>query len=96
MRYSSSVFTVAKGRTHATKRCKRRHCRSYRLRDILSSISGFANADLYDDINSKSRRMNSYGLIIIFHLTHKDLIMDSITIFLNTNIWQEQYSMDLW
>ena len=63
MRYLSSVFTVAKVRTHATKRCKRRHCRSYRLRDILSSISGFANADLYDDINSKSRRMNSYGLI---------------------------------
>ena len=30
-RYSSSVFTVAKGNSRATKRCKRRFCLSYRF-----------------------------------------------------------------
>ena len=30
-RYSSSVLTVAKGNSRATKRCKRRFCRSYRF-----------------------------------------------------------------
>ena len=30
-RYSSSDSTVAKGNNRATKRCKRRFCRSYRL-----------------------------------------------------------------
>ena len=47
-RYSSSVFIVAKVKSHATKRCKRRLCRFYRFRDILSSISGISNADLFD------------------------------------------------
>ena len=52
MRYSSSVFTVAKVRSHATKWYKRRLCRFHRFRDILSSISGIPNADLYDFLNS--------------------------------------------
>ena len=34
-RYSSSVFTMAKANSHATKRCKRRLCRSYLFRDII-------------------------------------------------------------
>ena len=30
-RYFSSVFNLAKGNSRATKRCKRRFCRSYRF-----------------------------------------------------------------
>ena len=60
-RYSSSVFTVAKGKSHATKRCKPRLCSCYRFRDILLSISPIANADLYERAKSIPVRMNSYG-----------------------------------
>ena len=47
-RYLSFVFTVAKGKSHATKRCNPRLCSCYRFRDIKSSISGISNADLFD------------------------------------------------
>ena len=60
-RYSSSVFTVAKAKSHATKWCKRRFCRSYRFRDIKSSTSGLSNADLFERANSTPVRMYSYG-----------------------------------
>ena len=60
-RYSSSVFTVAKGNSRATKRCKRRFCRSYRFWDMKSSTSELRNADLYERAKSIPVRMNSHG-----------------------------------
>ena len=60
-RYSSSVFTVTKGKSHATKRCKPSLCCCYRFRDIKSSTSWFSNADLYDVVNPTPVRMYSYG-----------------------------------
>ena len=60
-RYSSSVFTVAKVKSHATKWYKRRLCRSYRFRDMKSSTSGLPNADLFERAKSTPVRMYSYG-----------------------------------
>ena len=60
-RYSSSVWTVAKGNSRATQRCKRRFCRSYRFWDMKSSTSELRNADLYERAKSIPVRMNSHG-----------------------------------
>ena len=60
-RYSSSVFTLTKCMSHATKQCNPRLCRCYRFGDIKSSTSWFSNVDLYDVGNSKPVRMNSHG-----------------------------------
>ena len=60
-RYSSSVLTVAKGNSRATKRCKRRFCRSYRFWDMKSSTSELRNADLHVRAKSIPVRMNSHG-----------------------------------
>ena len=60
-RYSSSVSTVAKGNSRATKRCKRSFCRSYRFWDMKSSTSELRNADLYERAKSIPVRMNSHG-----------------------------------
>ena len=60
-RYLSSVFTVAKGNSCATKRCKRRLCRSYRFWDMKSSTSELRNADLYERAKSIPVRMNWHG-----------------------------------
>ena len=60
-RYSSSVFTMAKCNSRATKRCKRRYCRSYRFWDMKSSTSELRNADLYERAKSIPVRMNSHG-----------------------------------
>ena len=60
-RYSSSVSSVGKGNSRATKRCKRRFCHSYRLWDMTSSTSELRNADLYERAKSIPVRMNSHG-----------------------------------
>ena len=60
-RYSCSVLTVAMGNSRATKRCKRRFCRSYRFWDMKSSTSELRNADLYERAKSIPVRMNSHG-----------------------------------
>ena len=60
-RYSSSVCTVSKGRSRATKRCKPRISSYCRSRDIKSSTSLLSNADLYDVGKPTPVRMYSYG-----------------------------------
>ena len=63
-----SCFTVAKGKSHATKRCNPRLCSSYRFWDIVvANIKNFKIFHFYENLlerNRESRRTSSYGLII--------------------------------
>ena len=73
-RYSSFVFTVANGKSHATKRCKLRLCCCYRFWDIVvANIKNFkifdfdvkfARATWYMPSNEFARHNYGFGLNI--------------------------------
>ena len=63
-RYSSSVFTVAKAKSHATKWCKRRLCSCYHSRDIRPEATmNFECWPIRPSRFKKPSNDSSYGLI---------------------------------
>ena len=68
MRYSNSVFTMIKYKSHAKNCFKRRLCSCYRFWDIVvANIKNFKIFHFDENLleqNRKSRRTSSYGLVI--------------------------------
>ena len=66
-RYSSFVFTVAKRKSHATKRCNPRFCSCYRFWDIVvANIKNFQIFHFDENLLERihiCRRTSSYGII---------------------------------
>ena len=67
-RYSSSVFTLSKAKSHASNWYKRRLCSCYRFRDIKSSTSRISNADLYERCKLNTRSNEFVRLIRIIRI----------------------------